>query len=287
MSHMNRAATDELIYSSLGAYGSRRGGELPGAWFVSAFDSIGRSRASVRQALFRMSRNRELTCRRAGRDNLYRLTPLAEAAMNAGTQKIFGEPPGEWDGRWTLCRYRFSDADRVLRDRVRLLLETEGFASLGPGLYIHPRDRVSPIAAAIIDAGAAADHEVQLFRADLVSGDTTEALVRRLWDLEGLAQRYHELLSFVRPLAERAPSDWTPVGAFAARFGLVMAYLQIAWDDPDLPMTLLPRDWAGHAARRETADLYRVLLPGTLEHGDRCWPKGRTSWPWKERPDAT
>lgn len=284
MSFVERAVTDELIYSSLGAYGSRRGGELPGAWFVAAFATIGRTDASVRQALFRMSRNRELASRRVGRDNLYRLTPLAEAAMNAGTEKIFGEPPGDWDGRWSLCRYRFSDADRVLRDRMRTLLETEGFASLGPGLYIHPRDRVATVSAAVSASGAEADHEVQLFRADLIFGDTTESLVSRLWDLDRLDRRYRELLALLRPLAARDPAGWSPAEAFGTRFGLVMAYLEIAWDDPDLPTNLLPRDWAGHTARRETADIYRALLPGTLEHGDGCWPGGRARW--KERIDG-
>jgi phenylacetic acid degradation operon negative regulatory protein len=257
------AATDLLVYSSLAAYGSRRGGALPGSWFVAALGPLGHDAAAVRQTLLRMERAGELTAERRGRHKLYRLTPLAAAATAAGAEKIHAEPAGAWDGCWTTCVYTFTAGDRARRDRVRDLLAVEGFAQLARGIMVHVRDRTARIAAAL--AGERRAPPVTLFRGASLVGGEPRALVARLWNVRDLATRYRRMLARHEPLAQK---HLAPAAAFSARFALVVDYLDVAWDDPDLPPELLPADWPGHEARRFTRTRYDELLPATLAHGD-------------------
>ena len=138
---VKKAPIRALIYSCLSAYGGQRGGELPGPWFSDSFEAIGHGAAAVRLALYRMVKNGELHARREGRINFYRLASFGRAGIESGRQMLLDDPEGEWDGRWTLVRFHFPSEERVNRDPTRNILVLEGFGCLGPGVYLHPRDR--------------------------------------------------------------------------------------------------------------------------------------------------
>jgi phenylacetic acid degradation operon negative regulatory protein len=270
LSTIDRATTEALIYSTLNAYGNERGGELCGAWFVAAFAELGRGAAAVRQALFRMVQNLELDSRAVGRRTFYRLSAFGKAGVAAGSEKIFQEPERDWDGRWTIVHYQFASRERTVRNRVRDLLETESFAAFGPGLYLHPRDRAERVRAALAATKRREiEHGVAIFRADRVSGMSDAEVVQQLWDVPALQRKYRDYVRAFGSLLARSREDWTPALAFRARLAAVLAYLEIAWDDPELPDSLLPSDWQGHGARQVVSKLYRILLPGTLRYGDQ------------------
>ena len=266
LSTIRKAQTSLLVYSSLSAYAGRRSGELPGTWFVAAFGPLGRETQAIRQTLFRMVREKELVARKVGRVKFFSLSPYGRAATAAGFEKIALAPSDKWDGDWTIVRYGFTSRDRFDRDRVRDMLETEGFAALGRGVFVHPHDRTRRIVDALREVGRLDD--VMLFRARRIGGEDDARLERRLWDLDALARRYRTFLEDFASLLRRPPRSWKPETAFAARFAVVLAYLEVAWDDPELPKSLLPTHWPGRRARELAATLYQRLLPGTLEHGD-------------------
>ena len=266
VSTIRKAQTSLLVYSALSAYAGRRTGELPGTWFVAAFAPLGRETQAVRQTLFRMVREKELVARKAGRVKFFSLSPYGRAATAAGSEKISSTPDERWDGDWTIVRYEFSSSERVDRDRVRDLLETEGFAPIGRAVFVHPRDRSARIVEALRDVGTL--DKVMLFRARKISGENDAALVRRLWDLAALERRYAKFLDDFSFMLRRQERAWDPEAAFAARLAVVLAFLDVAWDDPELPLSLLPARWPGRRARELAATLYQRLLPGTLEYGD-------------------
>lgn len=266
LSTIRTSQTSLLVYSCLSAYAGRRSGELPGTWFVAAFAPLGREVQAVRQTLFRMVREKELVARKAGRVKFFRLSPYGLAATAAGFEKIAAPPDERWDGDWTIVRYEFTSRDRFDRDRVRDMLETEGFAAIGRGVYVHPHDRTPRIVDALREVGRLDD--VMLFRARRVGGEGDAQLVRRLWDLDALERRYRKFLDDFAFLLRRPARSWTPEAAFAARLAVVIAFLDVAWDDPGLPASLLPARWNGRRAREVVSTLYQTLLPGTLEHGD-------------------
>jgi len=259
------APVSNFVYSSFSFFGSVRGGELPGRWFVTALAEVGCDEPAVRQTLYRMERSGELLSRREGREKLYRVTGYAQGEITAGTGKIF-DPPAPWDGHWTLLHARFEKAERMHRERLQVLLQVEGFANLGPGLYIHPRPRGERVLAAV---DPAVRERVIALRGERVGEEPDTRFIARHWDLPALACRYRDALGELDRIARETGRRCAEVEAFRRRFEVVLRFLRVAWDDPDLPADLLPPDWAGTAARERAEELYRRFLPGALRFGDR------------------
>jgi phenylacetic acid degradation operon negative regulatory protein len=270
LSTVRDAPVSYLIYSALSFYGDRRGGEVAGTWFVSALETLGVEAAAVRQTLFRMERDAELIGRKVGRVKLYRASPYARAEIGAGVQKIFAPIDAEWDGYWTLVLTQFPNDMRVERDRVRSILQVEGFAALGNGAYVHARDRADRLQHALADLGVA--RFVTGFRADRVHGSSDRDFAYAHWDLDGLRDEYVDFLDRFRPLGARPVSAFAPATQFALRFAVVLGYLEIAWKDPELPVSMLPPQWPGIKARALARRLYERFLPGALAFGDSLVP---------------
>jgi phenylacetic acid degradation operon negative regulatory protein len=260
-----KATASELIYSSLSFYARRRGGELSGAWIVDALAELKVAPATTRKTLWRMEREGELLSRRTGRAKRYRATPLAWAEIETGADKILRPLERSWDGRWTVVAYAFEGSERVERERIRAVLNAEGFGSIGPGMFVHPRDRGGRIIAAADEQGLGA--RLEAFRGRRLSSGTDAEFVRCVWNLREPARRYRRFRKRYGPLTGRARTLPPPV-AFALRFAVVLDYLAAAWSDPELPPRLLARDWPGPHARALAGALYRDLLPAALEHGD-------------------
>src|SRR5262245_50128777 len=224
VSTVRNVDTSLLVYSALAAYGNQRGGALPGTWFVTALGPLGHRGAAVRQTLFRLERDGALHSERRGRHKLYRLSAFGKASVDAGTEKLFAPPPGSWDGKWTLCIASFGERQRAVRDRVRDLLEVEGFAQLARGVMVHVRDKTARIRAAL--ATLRPRPAVTLFRGARPVDEDDAGLVGRLWDLRGLERRYQAFLARYGAAARGTPS---PEQAFALRFAVAIDYLEVAW----------------------------------------------------------
>lgn len=251
------------VYSGLAYFGEIRGGELPGRWFVEALAEVDLDEAAVRQTLYRMEGSGELTSRREGREKLYAATGYARGEIAAGTDKIF-RTPEPWDGRWTMIHARFEGDERIHRDRLQELLRVEGFASVGPGLSVHPRPLGERILAAV---DPAVRDRVLAIRGERLGDEPVERFIARHWDVPALAARYRETVAALERLVDEAePSD---AEAFRRRFEVVLRFLDVAWDDPDLPLGALPEPWPGIEARERAAALYRRFLPGAVRFGDR------------------
>ena len=252
------------VYSALTYYGPRRGGELPGAWFVAALGLLGHGEAAIRQTLYRMEASHELIARVEGRNKFYRLTPAAAAESAAGLAKIKESDSGPWDGLWTLAFLTPGAEHRIERERLRELLNTEGYAPMGSGLFAHPRDRTTRVLEAAKGHGAL--DMIEIFRGQRLGSDHV-AFVRRHWNLAALAKRYdhfHERFLRVKRDARLLSNE----AAFVARFALVFSYLEIAWRDPQLPLALLPVDWPGTRAQELAAGLYELLLSRAVACAD-------------------
>ncbi|MCR9245839.1 MAG: hypothetical protein NXI31_12475 [bacterium] len=253
----------ESIHSLLAVVGERRGRELPGPWFVAALEPLGIPAASVRQTLLRMTQRGELVARKVGRIKHYAFTDLFRGHITTGTAKIFTPAAEPWDGIWTIVHYRFPASGRSDRDQFKELLEIEGFGQLGNGLFIHPRDRSQQVRDGL--AAMTTAPEVNVFRGESRAGETPTQLVQRAWDLDDIATAYDRFLARFAKASRQRPR---PAEAFRRRLELALAYLTIAWSDPDLPPELLPPRWPGIAARKLTVTLYERWLPGALAHGD-------------------
>jgi phenylacetic acid degradation operon negative regulatory protein len=266
LSSLRSAPTSDFVYSSLSFFARRRGGVLPGRWFVDAIGSLGVDEYAIRQTLFRMERNGALLTRREGRTKWYRPSATTQAVMDAGVARVT-EPTSEaWDGEWTLVHFRIGEDERERRDRIRDVLLVEGFGALGPGLYVHPRDRTERLVTAAKALGLAT--RLNVFRGAHVAGMDDPRLVHELWDLAALASRYRRFIRRYAPIAKAPMARWTPKDAFALRFAFMFEFFRITWDDPSLPSPLLPAEWPGEEARTVADTLMTALLPGAIAYGD-------------------
>lgn len=254
------------MYSSFSFYASEQGGELPASWFVRALGDLGVEENAVRQTLYRMERSGALDGRREGKAKFYRASATTQTMIGVGTARMLEERDDpKWDRRWTLVRFVLESRERKARDRLRDVLTVDGFANLGTGLYVHPRTRVDHVKEAA--RALELSDSVHVFRGERIFGPDEGDFVRTLWDLDATARRYQDFVDRFSPLDGR--DDCTPRDSFALRFGLVFEFLRITWDDPDLPIELLPDGWPADAARHLTRTLYRRLLPGALEFADQ------------------
>jgi phenylacetic acid degradation operon negative regulatory protein len=265
LSTLGRVPASYFVYSAFSFFGNRRGGELPGAWFVRALGDAGRDVAVVRQTLYRMEREGELVARRAGRAKHYAPSSYAHAEIDAGTAKIFERPAPPWDGEWTVVRVGLrTPALANDRQRVVALLAVEGFAQLDANVFVHPRPAADRLREAL---PARARAEVLIVRGSLMGAEAQPGLVAR-WRIDELARRYRRALRWLAELERWIDAHPGDREAFLARFAVVFEHLAVAWDDPDLPAQLLPDEWPGPEARRTAARLYERLLPGATRHAD-------------------
>jgi phenylacetic acid degradation operon negative regulatory protein len=266
LSSLKCSPTSDFIYSSMSFFGRRRGGELPGTWFVQAIGSIGIEERAIRQTLFRMERCGALLTRRAGRVKFYRPGPGTAAVLDAGIARLNERLPVEWDGCWTLVHFRIGEEDRHIRDQIRDVLLVEGFAALGPALYLHPRDRSERLRGAAQDLGAS--DRINIFRGTHIGGAESYRLVRELWNPMSIAARYNNFIRRYLPVVSAPAAHWTPKEAFGLRFAFMFEFFRISWKDPALPQSLLPPDWPGEKARKIAAQLMEQLMPGAVRYAD-------------------
>lgn len=259
-------ATGSHIFSLLAAYGSERGGELPGNWFVAMLEPLGIPPDTVRQSLYRLTKSKAVTGRKVGPVKLYRLTRYGETGTDAGTNRILRPPEPDWDGHWLLVSYQFHAHERVFRDLVNGLLRLEGFAALARGTYLHPRDRSAGLLDSLDEHGL--KDRLTMFRARQVADASDQALIGRLWDLERLREGYSRFIGEHGPLTRRSWTHADPSQALQARLSFIERYLDIAWQDPGLPLDLLPADWPAARAQEVASSLYHALHAPLLGHGD-------------------
>lgn len=269
MSTIRRAPISYPVYSSFSYFAPRRGGELPGTWLVAALGVLGHKPGSVRQALYRMELDDELDSRVTGRTKYYRASPSARSELDLAMSKIKGGPRKDWDGIWTLVHFSFRSKQQTQRGRFRNYLKHAGFAELGRSVYIHPGQRSARVREGARSFGVE-DH-VAIFRGTQEFSPSESTLVKTLWDLGDLNRRYQKFNAKYRRLIRRSIETMSPKEAFVIRFALVFDFLEIAWDDPDLPQELLPRHWPGASAQQLAHALYQTLLPPAIEYAGKLY----------------
>jgi phenylacetic acid degradation operon negative regulatory protein len=203
----------------------------------------------------------------------YRPSPSAVAVLQAGTARVRQRIPRCWDGLWTLVHFRVGEEDRKARDGLRDVLMVEGFARLGPALYLHPRSRTDRLLAAAGKLGLS--DRVHVFRGERIAGLDDRGLVATLWDPGEIVRRYRVFISRFLPVAEAPARRWTDRKAFALRFAVMFEFFRISWDDPGLPLSLVPPDWPGEEARALAWRLIRVLTPRARRYAETFFPKPR------------
>lgn len=241
----------DLVFTLYGDFLLER---LAPVWIGSLIEllaPLGMSATNVRTVVSRMAAKGWLVAERDGRRSYYGLTERGRHLLEQGAARIYDPPKQEtWDGEWTLLSYSIPEDRRPLRDRLRARLAWLGLGPLGNGLWVTPHD----VRAEVLELAEELDvaEYVEVFRGTHVGPSEPTRLVERMWDLEGLNERYDAFiqrhLDACLKLKHEGPESVTPREAFVRRFELVHEYREFPGLDPFLPRPLQPKDWAGECA---------------------------------------
>jgi phenylacetic acid degradation operon negative regulatory protein len=165
---------------------------------------------------------------------------------------------------WTLVIPSFVPEEK--REPLRKGLLWQGFGLLSSGVYAMPsRDRESLIELlgeldlrdSVVIMAARADESA--------NGDALQRQVMERWNLAKLGAEYQSFLDRYRPVLRYLSGNGAPdpERAFLLRTLLIHDYRRILLRDPELPIDMLPIDWAGFNAHNVTADIYKCIGAGS------------------------
>ncbi|WP_410672211.1 PaaX family transcriptional regulator C-terminal domain-containing protein [Amycolatopsis sp. cmx-4-68] len=214
---------------------------------IDVFARVGVSEEAVRSTLTRMAGTGLLTRHRQGRKVYFGLSARLAAVLFDGRRRIWetGAVNRSGDGGWTLVGFSLPDTRRGDRHDLRRQLTWAGFGLLQNGLWV--ASGVRDVTAIVEQLGL--DGHVTVFTAHPAKPTETAELVRKAFDTETIASRYHEFLAKWDAGGSPLPDDLT------RQLMLHADWLHVVRRDPHLPAEHLPPDWP--AIRAE--NLFRKL----------------------------
>ena len=243
------ARPQSLIITTYGAYSRSIGGWFSVSALLTLLGEVGIDDPSVRSALSRFKRRGVLTGERREGVAGYALGESARRTFDIGDSRVLERrfpPPNKG---WVLAAFSIPESARDVRYRLRSRLARVGFAQVGGGLWIAPRQLESDVkyVVELLDIRA----HVDLFIAEHSAFRATQEAVSQWWDLDAIALAYEEFTAEYAPLAAswaRTRVSPDPVKAFADYTRALTAWRPLPYVDPGLPREYLPKAWAGDKA---------------------------------------
>lgn len=252
-----------LLVTILGDAIAPRGGTIALGSLIRLATPFGLTERLVRTAIGRLASEQWVSFERSGRASFYSLTAHGRARFAEATQRIYGAPPQDWDGMWTLAVV--PPALKAVRDDLRDELLWLGFGQITPGVFAHPTHQESVIRTRLEELQASG--QLIVMQGSILGEAASANLVRMGWDLGDLARRYKRFIDMFSPVAAALDSArGAPIAgdiAFILRTLLLHEYRKIHLRDPLLPAALLPADWAGTDAQRLCRELYAQVFPAS------------------------
>ena len=234
-----------LLLTILGEFVLPNGGS---AWTSTLIDSLALldvAEPNARQAAARLSDDGIVTAVRHGRATRWELTPRGERLLTSGAQRIyeFGSSADEWDGQWLLVLASIPEEQRAKRLQFRSQLAFAGFGMMSAGIAISPHAERRKDAETIV-AALELDPQAIVFVATAGSLVPNVEIIERAWDLDALSTKYG---TFIDEFARLKPA--TGPTCFAALVRLVHEWRRFPFEDPEIPLELLPARWRGQRAK--------------------------------------
>ncbi len=253
-----------IVFDLFGEYIRYDGGEAPMRVLVELLGAFGISADATRVVMSRLRAEGWFETRRVGRESLYALTARSWEMLDEGRPRIFERRREPWSGEWCMVTYSVPEAARQTRDRLRKRMAWLGFGPLAPSTWICPHDKRAVVVKAL-EAEPEARFDVFMSRSLGLAQDRD--MVRRCWDLDGLNQAYGRFLHTTQERLGRLGKS-PPVGveALVERMQLIHEYRLFPFQDPDLPLELLPAGWLGRQAHDAFLAAVGTLRPAALEH---------------------
>ncbi|HEY2205574.1 MAG TPA: PaaX family transcriptional regulator C-terminal domain-containing protein [Pseudonocardia sp.] len=246
-----------LLLTVLGEFVRPGGGPVWTSALLHVLGGLGIEQQTARQAIARAASAGWLTGERFGREVRWALTDTVRSAIEEldGRAESMSAVPPVWDGNCLIVFVTIPNDRRDARKRLYSALGWAGFGNPMPGLWASPHtDRAEEVASVIRDLGLR-DSTIAFVGTTMSAGLSDAEIVRRAWDLDGVAERYERVIARFDGLHPEAGDD-----VVLSYVALVHEWQQSPYLDPQLPADLLP-EWIGRRAtemfcrlRREWSD---------------------------------
>lgn len=156
-----------------------------------------------------------------------------------------------WDGKIYLVTYDIPEFRSKTRDYLRDYLKKISCGRLQQSVWVTPYNPTNLIKKFVEEHNLASGLILvsSIGKNGTVGQLTLSELMEMVYDLSGLNKRYFEFVY-------RAENNK------AEKLKLIFLFLSILKDDPQLPFSLLPKDWAGEEAYK----IFKKLSSNSLEH---------------------
>lgn len=260
------ARPQSLIITTYGAYSRPIGGWFSVSSLLTLLGEVGIDDPSVRSALSRFKRRGVLTGERRDGVAGYALGESARRTFDIGDSRVLERrfpPPNRG---WVLAAFSIPESARDVRYRLRSRLARVGFAQVGGGLWIAPRQLESDVQyiVELLDIRAYVD----LFLAEHSGFRATREAIGQWWNLAEIGAAYEEFTAEYAPLA----SSWArtrlapdPVRAFSDYTRALTSWRPLPYIDPGLPREYLPKAWAGDKATETFFALHDRLARPSMQ----------------------
>jgi phenylacetic acid degradation operon negative regulatory protein len=194
----------------------------------------------VRGALGRLERERWIKKERRNGQLVYEVSARGQQEID-DTLKFLRTHNDSWDGVWRLVMFDVPEKERDLRDKFRRGLMALNLRNLQGSVWVSSKDIRRPVQALAAEIGVVAER-LNIFTARAEN----DRNVARCWDLDELHKEYRR---FTKRADQVLSGNKRPDSYEVKK--IIFDYALLRRRDPNLPASLLPRDWtepAAHAA---------------------------------------
>lgn len=260
-----KQSTKFYLLVLFGDYIRPRGGSVWMSKLLYLLDLLEVGEHTGRSTINRMQREGWFTVEKDGRQSRFSLTPTGTKLLNSGdlrlNDQINGQTKEQWDGRWHIVTYSLPEEKRKVRNDLRKQLAWLGYGPLGPGLWISPHNRLLELKETLqtLEIGDL----VHIFSSEYLGPAEPSTLINQAWNLEEISADYvvfneilkHNMANF------NSQSNPSAADAFRHHFHLTTQLFPILQKDPNLPLDMLPPDWAGTVGQKLFRQFRNQLTP--------------------------
>lgn len=261
--------TNSLMVTLFGDTIAPHGGAALLGGLIELVAPLGINDRAVRTSVFRLMQEDWLFATPTGRRSQYSLTATGHRRITHAYRRIYDTPQNAWNGEWQLVIVPDGALAAETRETLRRELLWDGFGTIAPGVFGHPSADAGRVREIL--AVNHADAKVAHLSATSLTGIASEPLreiVEQCWHLGELATDYERFIARFEPMLDwvAGASGTHAQQCFLLRTLLIHEFRRVQLRDPQLPESLLSKDWPGLAARNLCKQLYEKTLLNSEIH---------------------